>query len=86
MLYAKDLVEKEDPKKDVYKLILEDCYRKIKAKHKQNIKFFTFVIPFIRLGFPLYNMNEALKYIFKKLKKGGFQVQVASENSLYISW
>lgn len=88
MLYVKDLEcgNAEDNKKQMSKMILDECYRKIKSKHKDKIRFLTFVVPVIKLGYPLYNMNYIVGYVYRKLQKGGFNVQLLSENKLYIQW
>jgi hypothetical protein len=88
MLYVKDLESNkgQDRKKELFKTILDECYRKIKTKHKDNIRFLRFVIPVIKIGYPLYNLGELVAYVYKKLKKGGFRVQLLSENKLYIDW
>ena len=89
MLYAKDLNEaslkKEKTKNEVYKLILEDVYKKIQRRNQNNIKMLKTTIPLIKLGYPLYNIQSAVAYVHKKLTKGGFKVLICN-NILDISW
>ena len=90
MLYAKDLIqtqsEKKKMKKEIFKLILEDIYTKIKRKNNDGIRFLKIVIPLMKIGYPLYNIHTAVAYICDKLQKGGFQISILDTNTLEIKW
>jgi hypothetical protein len=46
-------------------------------------------VPGFMMGFPLYNLDEALTYVIDALRKNGFLVQILPEphiGVLYISW
>jgi hypothetical protein len=65
---------------------LENCYKKVK---NANLKFETvtiFRLNGICVGYPLYDISYALKYIRHKLKKGGFKVSKINDNSIVIDW
>jgi len=79
---AKSRKERE---KKTYKIILQDCYKKIKLRNEHGQTKVVFSVPVFMYDSPLYNINDAIKYIVKKLRKGGFRVYV-SDNTLSIDW
>ena len=69
--------------------ILELCHNRIKmvASHTGQNTFFE--IPGFMMGFPLYNLQEAIEYVINALRTNGFLVQILPEphiGVLYISW
>ena len=90
MLNAEDLLrEQKDRKKktkQIYKDILENCYKKIKLMNNKNQTSTVFRLQIIQIGYPLYDIIYAAKYIKHKLTKGGFKVTIINTNSLCIDW
>jgi hypothetical protein len=76
--------EKKDKQKEIYKLILNECYKRIKLANEQTTKTI-FTIPWFMMGSPLYDMKTATRYVIKKLKKGQFDVKT-QDNKLFIDW
>ena len=71
--------------KKVYKKILEDVYKKIKLRNEHNSTQLTFHVPLIMFDTPLYDLSEAIRYLSKKLQKGGFKVYI-KDNVLLVDW
>jgi uncharacterized protein (UPF0297 family) len=89
MLKASDLrsiqKEKTDNTKQIFKRILEECYKKLKDCNKKGYTSMNFTVNAIKIGYPLFDVSKAVKYITRKLKKGGFNV-TANGNHLQIDW
>jgi hypothetical protein len=69
--------------------ILQLCHNRIKTIASFNGQNTFFEVPGFMIGFPLYNLNEALDYIVNALRKNGFLVQLLPEPHIaviYISW
>ena len=69
--------------------ILQLCHNRIKTVASFNGQNTFFEVPGFMMGFPLYNLNEALEYIVDALRKNGFLVQLLPEPHIaviYISW
>lgn len=69
--------------------IIEKCHSKIKLVASQGGMNVFFEIPYIIIGFPLYNITECVEYIVDALRKNGMLVQVLphpNTNTIYISW
>lgn len=80
---------KNSTKKKTFDKIIEKCHLKIKNTALQGGMNVFFEIPYILLGYPLYNFNECLDYIVKALRANGLLVQILpypNNNTLYISW
>lgn len=90
MLKVSDLIEDQKKrntiKKQVYKDLLENCYKKIQTANKKNQNHVIFKVDVIKFGMPLYDINFAIKYISAKLKKGDFAVTKLNDNTLFINW
>ncbi len=81
--------KKEEIKTRTFNIILEQCHKKIKTIASQGGLSVFFEIPFVMLGYPLYDINECIEYIVEALRKNGLLVQVLSNpnfNTIYISW
>lgn len=89
MVNAKDLVKKQK-KKDkekyiIYQKVYDRIDKKILMASSQNYYRCLYEIPEFMLGIPLYNLNECIKYIDKKLNDNGFKT-VWNINSVLIDW
>jgi len=90
MLNASDLIQDQKKRKEtmklVYKDLLENCNKKIKNANDKFQTFIIFKLNAFYVGYPLYDVNYALKYITYKLKKGEFKVTKYTENTILIDW
>ncbi len=81
--------KKDKIKIETFNVILAKCHAKIKTIAGQGGMNIFFEIPFVLLGFPLYDINECIEYIVDALRKNGLLVQILSHpnyNTIYISW
>jgi hypothetical protein len=79
--------KKAERNREMYKELLEMCYKKIKRKAKDNkCRSVTFVLPPFLIGKPLYNKDHALRYIKEKLRRGGFHAETMGDSAIYIEW
>jgi hypothetical protein len=78
--------EKKQRKSECYEKVLEICHKKIKTA--ANTKKYRCLIdlPEYVYGYPLYDMNECIKYVLNSLKNNGFLVTYFFPKILYISW
>ena len=69
-----------------YKKILHKCYQRIvNVSNNCGTQCF-FKIPEFLLGMPIYNKKECAKYLILALRENGFDVKIAKNLILYISW
>ncbi len=81
--------KKEQTKTNTFNVIIEKCHSKIKHIASQGGMNIFFEIPYIMLGYPLYNINECIDYVVEALRNNGLLVQILPQpnnNTLYISW
>lgn len=81
--------KKDRVKYDTFNVILGKCHAKIKHIAAQGGLNIFFEIPYILLGYPLYDMLECQEYIVEALRKNGLLVQILphpNQNTIYISW
>ena len=88
-LHANDLEKKQKEKHKenhkIYKQLLEDCEKKIEYQSSIGNTLFVYQVPYMKMGFPIYNITHAIMYIIRKLKENGFQVMNLIENKLFIT-
>lgn len=81
--------KKDKIKYDIFNVILGKCHTKIKHIAGQGGLCIFFEIPYILVGYPLYDINECIEYIVEALRKNGLLVQILphpNQNTVYISW
>lgn len=88
MLNVSDLKDQTKVKRnhDYYKSILDNVYKRIKIRNSKKYTYLIYSINPIQFGMPLLNVDHAIKYILKKLCKGGFQVVRMNYNTIYCNW
>jgi len=92
MLSAKDLWKQEDERKtakmQAMRPVLSNLSSQLKLYAIQNPQapYFVFDVPSFVFGYPLYDHREAVDYVRDALLEQGFQVWVATNLSLVISW
>lgn len=66
--------------------IVEMCHKKIISQTSiGNVRCF-FMVPEYMVGLPLYQLNQCIDYVIKKLSTNGFIVKHLHSNVIYISW
>jgi hypothetical protein len=87
---VKDLAEKnrvrQEIKKEIYKNILGQFSRKIKARFDLGEKQTTLTVPPFVVGFPRYDLAEAVRYIGRQLTRLGYRVNMVAPTSYQVSW
>lgn len=81
--------KKEKIKTNTFNIIIEKCHNKIKTIAAQGGMNIFFEIPYIMLGYPLYDINQCIEYVVESLQNNGLLVQILphpNQNTLYISW
>jgi len=87
-----DDLHREHDKKDemrinIYNNILEKVHQKIKFTSKtSNDKFCFFSVPIYVYGLPLFDVNNCIIFLTKKLTDNGFDIRYTHPNLLLISW
>lgn len=89
VLNAKELVKKQkkrDKEKNIiYQKVYDRVDKKISMASNQNYYQCLYEIPELMLGLPLYNINECIIYVDKKLKENGFKT-IWTKNTVLIDW
>jgi hypothetical protein len=92
MLRAKDLWKQEDERKtakmQAMRPVLSNLSSQLKTYAIQNpaAPYFVYDVPTFVVGYPLYDHREAVEYVRDALAEQGFQVWIAQNLSLVISW
>ena len=78
---------REDNKMEIYNTILEMVHQKIKFTSKiSKDKFCFYSVPTYVYGLPLFDINNCIIYLTKKLTDNGFDIRYTHPNLLLISW
>jgi hypothetical protein len=90
MVKAEDLIKKQKDKqklkKKTYKKVFDRIEKKIILASNSNSYNCAYEIPKLIIGLPIYSVEGCTKYVIKKLKKNGFQVELLSDSNIFISW
>jgi hypothetical protein len=90
MLSVQDLAKMEkvrqNIKKEIYKSILNQFSRKIKARFDLGDKSTVLTVPPFVVGFPKYDLPVAVRYIGRQLTRLGYKVTMVSPTSYEVSW
>ena len=90
MVNINDLKKAEKLKKEnkinCYNKIYHLVSNKIKLIASTNKKSTWYEIPFYIFGYPIYDVKDCSKFLIKKLKKNGFNVNFLDPNILLIDW
>lgn len=82
----RNIKEKNDRKKDTFEKVLCFCHRRITmATENKQLRCY-FEVPEYIVGYPLFDLNECIKYLLNSLQKNGFFVQYYFPKNIYISW
>jgi len=90
MLSAKDIAVREkakhDAKKEMYRAMLSQFCRKIRASYELGHKDATVTVPPFIVGFPKYDMARAVMYMARQLQRLGYTVNMVGPFSLKVQW
>lgn len=90
MLSTQDLAKMEkvrqNIKKEIYKSILGQFSRKIKARFDLGEKSTVLTVPPFVVGFPKYDLPIAVRYIGRQLVRLGYKVTMVTPTSYEVSW
>lgn len=90
MISVQDLAKMEkvrqNIKKEIYKSILNQFSRKIKARFDIGDKSTVLTVPPFVVGFPKYDLPIAVRYIGRQLGRLGYKVTMVSPTSYEVSW
>ena len=82
-----EVANREERKYQTFNKILDICYNKIITTNKTSDDYTCiFEVPRMIFGLPLYNLEDAVRYIMLSLVDKGFEVHLAIPNKIYISW
>lgn len=78
--------EKKMRTSECYDKILDICHKKIESS-ANNQKLNCFIeVPCYVLGYPIFDYNKCIEYVYDALKKNGFIVKYFFPKYLYVSW
>lgn len=90
MLSVKDIrnieCKKKQIRKDLYKSILLNFTKKIKASVESGRNQTFLQIPMVVPGFPLFDRFTAAEYLSRQLKNLGYDVNHYAETEIYVTW
>ena len=79
--------ERNDSKKNVYKTVLGRVHQRIKYNSQYNQVQCFYEFPPVIIGSPLYDVEECMKYVKRKLIEKRLQVLPTNDTStILISW
>jgi hypothetical protein len=79
--------KKEEKRQEIYDSILDKVHQKIKLTSKTSAdKFCFYSVPIYVYGLPLFDVNNCIIYLTKKLSDNGFDIRYTHPNLLLISW
>ena len=79
--------KKEEARLEIYTNILDKVHQKIKLTSKTSTdKFCFFSVPTYVYGLPLFDVNNCILFLTKKLTDNGFNIRYTHPNLLLISW
>jgi len=89
-LSIKDIIanreKRSEKRKECFNKVIEMCYKKIEKTAKLDSIGCFFDVPEFLIGYPLFNLNECIVYVYNSLINNGFQVQYIFPRILYVTW
>ena len=90
MVKAGDLIkaqkEREKIKFKTFNKVFNIIEKKIVYASASNFYYIWYEVPQYIIGEPLYNYNECIEYLEKKINTNGFKIEKYEPNILLISW
>lgn len=69
-----------------FEKVLENCHKKIKASAANNKYKIYYEVPDYMMGYPLYDLNECIKFVVDSLNRNGFLAVYYFPRYVYVSW
>lgn len=86
-LLRKEEKNSEKNKKQIYKLILSKCHKKIRRTNSTTeYRECFYDVPIFLPGYPVYSIESAKAFLFQQLSAGGLYVENREGPRIYISW
>lgn len=83
---VKTMTQKSERRSECFEKIIDMCMKKIIRSATLNMTSCFFEVPEFIIGFPLFNINECLLYVIKRLQGAGYGVKYYFPRVLHISW
>lgn len=80
----RETITKQD--QEIVDHIFQTCLNHVKFLNINGNNECIYEVPFMVIGYPLYDIIEITRKISKKLKKTGLTVVYLQHNKIYISW
>lgn len=78
--------QKVQNKIEVYNIILDRCYKKIRDSIKKNYTYCIFQVPEFIYGRPLYDIVHCTQYIHRKLLECAYKINFVNATTMIIQW
>jgi hypothetical protein len=83
----REQTKKDERRLEIYENILDKVHQKIKLTSKTSEdKFCFYSVPTYVYGLPLFDTNNCIIFLTKKLSDNGFDIRYTHPNLLLISW
>ena len=82
----KERLSRNNYNTDIQKKIIEGVVKNIEIVNLSGITRFRYRVPSFIVGYPVYEYNDMVSKVTKKLKKMGFSVIIDKDYLLLISW
>ena len=83
---SRSIQEKKNAQVHHFNKVLELCFRSISQSADMNCTHCIFEVPEFLIGHPLYDINECIVYILRKLQEQEYQVSYYFPRTIYIVW
>lgn len=70
----------------VYTKFIQKVHKRIEEYDKLNATDYLCEIPYVIIGEPTYNQNDANKLLCDTLKNGGYNIAKINDSWVYINW
>lgn len=78
--------KKQTRRKESFEKVLQQCFQKIRGHAAKEQIFCLYEVPEFIYGYPLYDLNECISYLYDALNKNGFRVDYFFPRVLQVSW
>jgi hypothetical protein len=78
--------QKVQNKIEVYNLILDRCYKKIRDSIKKNYTYCVFQVPEFIYSRPIYDVVHCTQYIHRKLLESSYKINFVNATTMIIQW
>ena len=75
-----------EKQKNIFNLVLKRCHSKITTSGNQMKTECTFTIPPYIPGYPLFDIEECMRFLIYKLEKNKFKIKLINTSTIIVSW